>query len=359
MKIKVDWKPDILKMVTSTFSGFNEAPPAPVDALDSAIYPSLSGWVMSGSPRGAARQRPKKQSKKEHLELVKTFGAKYRESLKTAPSIRSIAPEYADNCTKMMARAGQGKAGLVELDELLSVSRCNANFVNEQGFCALHAAAKDGHLWTAKKLIKHNAKVNMSCTHPDYQGWTPLHFAVCSGNMPEGEGDGTVHPDQDAERLATASPADIRLSETLELIDLLLVHGADATAVTANGETPFDLAVLEQRPKSIIDTLDAGNLLKLELLKIGLWARLEMIVRSNGIYSLADLDDKTFFELKELRGTNGARVGAYDAFLIWSSRYPVAVAWVSLIFKLALALLVVWLFACLAESVTGTAIFDN
>jgi hypothetical protein len=39
VKVNEAWRPDIFAMLSSTFTGTNDRAPAPVDPLDSSIFP--------------------------------------------------------------------------------------------------------------------------------------------------------------------------------------------------------------------------------------------------------------------------------------------------------------------------------
>jgi hypothetical protein len=53
-----------------------------------------------------------------------------------------------------MEAAALGRSHLLVLEELLVTKRCNSNYVNDEGFCALHSATFNGHLMTVKLLMR-------------------------------------------------------------------------------------------------------------------------------------------------------------------------------------------------------------
>lgn len=76
---------------------------------------------------------------------------------------------------------------------------------------AIHAAIAGNYEHLAKVLIEYGADVNASCEGEWRQGFNALHVAAYFGRA--------------------------------SIIKLLLEHSADQTAITKNGETPYDLAV--------------------------------------------------------------------------------------------------------------------
>jgi len=229
----------------------------------------------------------------------------------------------------MMAAAAKGRSHLLELEELLSSKHCNANFVNEEGFCALHSATFHGHLLTVKMLLRFNAKVNLPASHPMYEGFTALHFAACS-------------------------------ADDLELIELLLLHGADPAARTADGDTPFSLAVASGAATAVTDKLHGGDLLRAELTRLGLYAKLRPVLLDNHIDTLSELDSVGVLELLRIRDRGGVtRVSLSDAFTLWCRRNPDRAWWGWVVIRALLCCLLLWVLLEVARLLLGGPLFHN
>lgn len=264
--------------------------------------------------------------------------------------LHSVAADYAENCTAMLEAAAMGRSQLLKLEELLVKKHCNANFVNGEGFCALHSATFNGHLLTVKMLMRyvcpcpflfkctrrsrwslpnrHHAKVNLPSTNPDYIGWTALHFAACS-------------------------------SDDLELIQYLLLNGADPTAKTADGDTPYSLAVVTGKPEAVTQKLLGGDLLQAELKKLGLFQRLQPILQANAIDTIDDLNDLTLTELMSLQDKGGAtKITREEALQIWKCRHPVETMLAFGAIKLLLGLIAIWIFLHVVQFLLGVSIIS-
>ena len=64
----------------------------------------------------------------------------------------------------MLKAASEGRPKLLELEELLVNKRVDANFVNQEGFCALHSATFNGHLLSVKMLLRSVHKNTVLCS---------------------------------------------------------------------------------------------------------------------------------------------------------------------------------------------------
>ena len=288
---------------------------------------SLPTWFGLRSRR-ENRPHPK-VAKAEKLERVRSFGDAYVASLRSPHPIANVAPEYANNCLAMMAAAAKGRSHLLELEELLGSKHCNANFVNEEGFCALHSATFHGHLLVVKMLLRFNAKVNLPSSHPMYEGFTALHFAACS-------------------------------AEDLELIELLLLHGADPAARTADGDTPYSLAVAAGAASAVTDKLLGGDLLRAELTRLGLYAKLRPVLLDNHIDTLSELDSLSVTELLCLRDCGGVtRVSPGDALKLWCRKNPSMAWWGWVAARALFCCLLLWMLLMFTELVLGRPLFDH
>lgn len=126
--------------------------------------------------------------------------------------------------------------GNTEVVKSLLASRANVNRRNQYGDTALSLAALNGKLDTAKLLIDHKADLNPS-------GWTPLHYAVFSGN---GEMTSML--------IARGAQLDVRApngqtalmlavkAERLDLVKQLVAAKADRNLTDPDGHTAWQLA---------------------------------------------------------------------------------------------------------------------
>lgn len=169
--------------------------------------------------------------------------------------------------------------------------------------------------------------MNLECAHDTYQGWTALHFAACS-------------------------------SDDLELIQFLLLNGADPAAKTADGDTPYSLAAATGKPVTVMDKLKGGDLLQTELKQLGVYRRIRSILQANEIDTIDDLEELGLFELMALHDKgNAMQMTRDEALAIWMNRYPTEIQWGYATIKLLLACCLLWVFLHVAEFIVGTPIF--
>jgi ankyrin repeat protein len=100
------------------------------------------------------------------------------------------------------------------------------NLQNGQGQTALHKASLCGDTDIISIILNHGADVDAQ----DNDGSTPLHLIISEAYM-----------DSLASKDSLASSVD---SEPLEVIKLLLEHGASGNRENNRGETPFQVAAV-------------------------------------------------------------------------------------------------------------------
>jgi ankyrin repeat protein len=112
---------------------------------------------------------------------------------------------------------------------------------DKEGLTPLHRSAINDHTATAKLLIAHDAAVAAR----DQWGYTPLHQAVLQGNL------ATVvvlldaaNTGIDAKDVDRCTPLHCAVQQGhVDIVELLLVHGADRKAKNQDGFTPLRCAV--------------------------------------------------------------------------------------------------------------------
>ena len=112
-------------------------------------------------------------------------------------------------------------------------------------------ACKDGDLEYAKWLIEKGANINTL----DYQGFSPLHWAIGKGNFELVELLLKHGADVNLKAADTTTPLHIAVQRNhTQIIDLLLRYGVDVNAVTLDGNTPLHWAA-KQNALEIIEVL--------------------------------------------------------------------------------------------------------
>jgi ankyrin repeat protein len=150
-----------------------------------------------------------------------------------------VAPDYY-GFTALHFTAAQGHTAIVQL---LLKKGADANFCDkekEESSTPLLEAATAGHHETAKALIAGGALVNTAHRN----GWTPLHAAIMSGNVPTVRVllENGVKFTADAEGWTPLHTAVLKGNKFI--VELLLINGAEIDAKDEGGKTPMEWAVL-------------------------------------------------------------------------------------------------------------------
>jgi ankyrin repeat protein len=129
-----------------------------------------------------------------------------------------------------------------ETIQLLIENRVNIDLRNNKGRTALHKASKRGHLDIVRLLLDHGADLNLQDNH----GSTPLHLAThreCQEVVQlflEHGANVTLRNDKGQTALHQASQRG-----HVDIIQLILKHDADVDALDNDGSTPLHLAIFE------------------------------------------------------------------------------------------------------------------
>jgi ankyrin repeat protein len=115
---------------------------------------------------------------------------------------------------------------------LLENGACaEVNAMGKFGRTPLHLASASGCADFVKLLIKYDAKVNVS----DIFGYTPLHYAAAAGDLPI-----LAEIIEEELNIFEGFP---RALEYTDIVEVLLIHGANVNAKNNMGVTPLHIAV--------------------------------------------------------------------------------------------------------------------
>jgi ankyrin repeat protein len=151
-----------------------------------------------------------------------------------------------------------------EIMELLLKKGANVDVKGTLDNTLLHCASRDGRPDVVKLLLKHDAVVNAK----DKYGWTPLHGAASKGGVEVAKHLFNVKKDGNGERLDVNvqsnnmnTPLHVAsIAGNLEMVKLLLSHGAKMGIEGENGWTPLEAAE-KNKHKKIVEWLRDYSLL--------------------------------------------------------------------------------------------------
>ena len=112
----------------------------------------------------------------------------------------------------------------LETLEALVAEGVNPNVTNAEGLTALHTSCIEGSLKVTSALVRLGADVNLK----DDDWWTPLYAAAACGHW--------------------------------QIVNFLLTHDADLTAINADGDMPHDLAEGDRSLQALEDALQDRKL---------------------------------------------------------------------------------------------------
>ena len=134
----------------------------------------------------------------------------------------------------------------LEVAELLIRHGADVNAPTLDGTTPLHAAARDGAARVAHALLAHGAAVDAGIN----EGWTPLH---CTAAYRTGLAVAKVLLDGGSDINAPGCHGETPLHcavgwGNIDIVELLLVRGADVTLLNNDGKTALDEAIKYNRP---------------------------------------------------------------------------------------------------------------
>lgn len=174
----------------------------------------------------------------------------------------------------------RGKIDVEAVKRLLTLRGTDVNARSKYMTTALHGAVEAGDVGVAKLLIEHGADVEATT----YVGYTPLMYSIQFGayldlpmielllnsganpNAVPADGPHMVPEDErggwmTSTTLMMACDSSFMMDSTWRLVDvvrLLLAHGADPNRVNGNGETALSLSMLRYRHEVVAVLLDYG-----------------------------------------------------------------------------------------------------
>lgn len=173
-----------------------------------------------------------------------------------------INQTYQQNFTPLHIAVISQIPPLIKL--LLSHPDINPNFGTSDGATPLHYAAMQGLVEEAKILIDHpRTDINAPQHDTIYSGATPLHFASmqaqaeivsCLLSNPTIQVNATINKGAQTGftplHYAVLNPDTVNV---LEVVNLLMDHGADPNLKCEAGKTPFDLTAVSIIQKALVN----------------------------------------------------------------------------------------------------------
>jgi len=173
-----------------------------------------------------------------------------------------INQTYQQNFTPLHIAVISQIPPLIKL--LLSHPDINPNFGTSDGATPLHYAAMQGLVEEAKILIDHpRTDINAPQHDTIYSGATPLHFASMQGQAeivscllsnPTIQVNATINKGAQTGftplHYAVLNPDTVNV---LEVVNLLMDHGADPNLKCEAGKTPFDLTAVSIIQKALVN----------------------------------------------------------------------------------------------------------
>lgn len=180
---------------------------------------------------------------------------------------------------EVINRSRREKIDIEAVKRLLTLRGTDVN-ARGRSYTALHAAVQEHNVEVAKLLIEHGADLEAR----SWEGWTPLAYSIVGGaylDLPMIElllesgadanavpADGPPQmPEEELGGWMTTTPlmyacdSSFMMDSPWRLVDvvrLLLRHGADPNRVNGNGETALSLSILRYRHELVAVLLDYG-----------------------------------------------------------------------------------------------------
>ena len=180
---------------------------------------------------------------------------------------------------EVISRSRREKVDIEAVKRLLTLRGTDVN-ARGQYYTALHAAVEEHNVEVAKLLIEHGADLEAR----SWEGWTPLVYSFQGGayldlpmiellldsganpNAVPADGPHEV-PDDEQGGWMTTTPLMYACDSSfmkdspwplVDVVRLLLRHGADPNRVNGNGETALSLSMLRYRHEVVAVLLDYG-----------------------------------------------------------------------------------------------------